>query len=222
MDYPYVWFGLATLVFWAAVFAACRETRRAQLWMSSLGLIGGPMLDFWVYAYDFWRPSQPSIPWGSMFFGFGFLGIVVALTISARGHVLRPEREQTVPRHVKVGILAGLAATILIAGLIGVNSVLATALGLIVGAVAISYTRNDLIHLVWRGMWVSLVAYVLLMAGTLGLASDPATLAKSYSSFYVRNGPFITGALVLFWSAAFGAFVGPLYPWGKNLRLASA
>lgn len=219
---PYTVFGLLSLIVWVGVLVLCPKTRLAQVFLSVLGLIGGPILDLWVFA-GFWHPEQPWMPLGSMLFGAGFIGVVTASTLCTSGSVWRPrpQRSQPVSRAYKLWTLGGIVIGIVIAAQAGLYAVIVMSIVWMVGAMAIMWSRADLDSLIWRGVRNAVIAYTVLMGtflfGLMMAGQDPLALAQAYAPFYVTHGPVVTSVVVLFFSATFGAFVGPLYPWGKNL-----
>lgn len=208
------WAGI--LVFWSGA------NWKAQLWMTGWGMVGGPLIN-WAYQTDFWQPIQTYtwLPLESMLFGGSFLGIVTVFTLMLASAILVPQSRQTVSRYVKVGILAGTVATMLLVYYFGGNSIATTIVGCTAGAMVIGYSRPDLIRLIWRGALVSVVALAVLVGGFLfGVADNADALGRELSSFYARHGALGTGFVLFLWAVAFGAFFGPFYPWAKNLEFA--
>ncbi|MFA9262309.1 MAG: hypothetical protein ACEQSB_03050 [Undibacterium sp.] len=216
----YFWFALWTALVWYLAYVFLPQSRSAQLWMSQWGLVGGPVINL-VYQTDFWQPVGiiPFLPIESAVFGAGFLGAMTAIRHLLSGGSYYLERVPSVRRSTKVWTLVTAVLVSFVVYLAGLNSVTATAVGLIAGSGMMLMARHDLWRDFAKGVAASILSYLAIVGlFVLLVAGNTDVLGRELSMFYATRGAVGTATLLTLWAIAFGAFFGPFHPWAKNLR----
>lgn len=149
--YAYLIGSLLFLLVWAFIFWRARTLRRPMLIMSFLAGSFGPLSEFWYFA-DYWRPEIAfPLPFvgGVEDFIFGFaiggIGAFAYESLFVRGLCRCQEKKLKKEWFLFVffGIVGG--SMLVFNNLLGLNSIFASSLGMIVVAAIMLYFRRDLI-----------------------------------------------------------------------------
>lgn len=207
-----------------------RVDRPQMRWMSLCGAIGGVLISQ-LFRPSFWDPPSVwavqlgplSLAIEDALFGGFFAGITSVLP-QLFGWRLRPLEETFVTAFVSrqrrlekiMTLLSVVLAGSLCFQLLPMNSVGAVSATFLVGAGLLCLYRNDLWKVAFMGGLVTLLVYGLLLTSFLAVVGNREELALDFCQFYVTQGAFSTGLTLAFFAFGFGAFVVPLYAWGRN------
>ncbi len=197
-------------------------------WMSLCGAIGGVLISQ-LFRPSFWDPpSVWAVQLGPLYltiedalFGGLFAGIVSVLP-QVLGWRLGFLEEVFVSGQRRLEKIATLVSVLFVGLtcflLLPMSSVGVASITFLVGAWLLCLYRRDLWRVAFMGGLVTLFLYALLLTSFLAVVGNREELALDFCQFYVTRGAFSTGLTLAFFAFAFGAFVVPLYAWGRNQR----
>ena len=221
MGFKYAYF-IASLFFlavWFVIFLRVKPLRKHMLILSLITALFGPISEFWYFA-DYWRPEIAlPLPVGGvedLIFGFaiGGIGAFAYESLFINGLcVCKPRKGREWFFLVFVGVL-GIAMFIL-NNLLGLNSIFASSLGMIIlAAVMLSIRRDLIIHALASGLLVALIMFTIYY---LGQTIFPGAHAWMLGIWKLSGTPY--GIIVfkhipateMLWGFSWGLVWGPLY-----------
>lgn len=220
--FAYLFLGLFFFVVWLILYVRRKDLRRMMLLASIAGAISGPLSEIW-YFRDYWLPptivGQGVISPEDVLFGFSVFGVAVAVfpTIT---------RTYFSAQHVKkswllpVFIVSFFVGFLIFTDLLGMNSILASSLTLLLWAIGIVALRRDFFWLsLSSGLllaFLSIVIYVPLLAFANEYLQQYWLLSGTPLGLTVLGGVPVT-EIVWYFCLGTSAVVFP-YIEGKALR----
>ena len=221
---------LPFVVFWFLFFAFSKKTRKQQLIMSLILLPAGTISELF-YFQDYWSPgSVLSFDLGpvpilleDLVFSFCFGGVASVAYIlfwkQKLAHFYRRGSPSLLGEWWFI-ILLGTAFSVSLF-VLGVNSIFASSIGNLLGALLIILNRRELAFVSFYGglstALIMLIGYSLLLPV---VANDNEILQQGWflygTSLDIR--PFGVPLTEMVWAFATGAFIGPLYEYVKETK----
>lgn len=166
MNYKYAYLiaNFFFLAVWLLIFWRARELRRPMLIMSLITAAFGPISEIWYFA-DYWRPEIAlPLPIGGVedfLFGFsiGGIGAFAYESLFVRGICKCKERKLKKEWFLLIFFVIEGISMIILNNLLGINSIYASSIGMIIFAAIMLYLRSDLL--------VNALGSAILVAGTM-------------------------------------------------------
>ena len=224
----YLCLTLPFLLVWLILFIYARKTRHQQLFMSLLVMPLGPFSEI-IYFRDYWRPlSIFAFSIGSfhiypedLLFGFA-IGGIGAIVYEVFFHKHLGKLHEKIHPHIQTAIIAFIVLCIMYFLLnIGLNSIFATSIGLVFGALLIVVQRKDLLAVsFWSGICVMLTMFLCYFL-LYHIVTNVDQLLKQ--GWLLSNTPlglriFHIPATEMVWGFSWGMMAGPLYAFSRNLK----
>lgn len=233
IEFQYAYFILTIpfLLIWSLFYIFSKNTRKEQLIMSAIFTPIGPLLEI-IYFKDYWLPeSILSFNLGAvpilvedLLFAFA-IGGIGAIIYEALFHRRLSEVQKLGNGKINIFViilLAGMATYSFLS--LGINSIYATSLGFLCAAVLIVLERNDLLV-------DSLVSGITVMLTMMASYFVLSLLISNVDDIF-RQGWLLYGTALdqrffgdiplteMVWGFSVGLFLGPLYEFGKNFKVA--
>jgi hypothetical protein len=227
--FAYLALTLPFVLFWALLFIVGKKTRKEQLLMSLIIMFSGPISEIF-YFKDYWFPESV---FQFSFFGWPVLieDLIFGFTIGGIGSIIyevifRKHLDKTKkPINYKIGILIIFIICAVIAFLLfklGINSIYASSIGFIIGAVLMLIQRKDLLlDSLFSGLLVMALMFIsYFILGKIIINSEDMVeygwfLYDSGLGFQVLGIPFTE----MIWGLSWGFVAGPLYEFVRKLKV---
>ena len=222
--FAYAIFAIMAYAIFVTAHSRLPKCKRQLNVMFICGGIGGILISQ-LYRRDFWNP--PSIlgfTQGPVYvtiedflFGGSFIGLVTILSqLTAKNHL--ESREETEPLTKRILVVGVTFLVTMAFWLSGVHSLVATSVGFLAGAWALSWCHHDLRFFVVWGAATSFFLYLVLMIGFIVVIDNWPALADTFCH-YCRDASAMDVLMRLtLWSVAFGALFGPFYAFMASKR----
>ncbi len=172
--YAYLVLGIFFFGLWIIFYALRPDLRPMMLWASLAGAISGPLSEIW-YFKDYWLPptivGQGVISPEDVLFGFSVFGVAVA----ALPTITRTYFTDQYPKHswlLAAFILSFFAGFLLFTDLLGINSIVAASLTLLLWTTGIVMVRRDLFWLSFKSGLLLTVFSIIIYIPLLEVAND--------------------------------------------------
>lgn len=230
MLYPYAYLigSLVFLAVWALLFWKARPFRREMVILSLITAVFGPISEFW-YFRDYWRPELlikfPLGGFEDLLFGFaiGGIGAVVYEAIFINRICLCQRKRLKKEWFLLVfGLILGITMIVL-SNLLGINSIYASSLGMLLAAAIMLYFRPDLLpNAVGSGVLVALIMFTIYITPQILFPQVHQWMAKVWKLYGTRQGILILGHVPLtemVWGFSWGLVWGPIYEFMVGARV---
>lgn len=177
--FAYLFLGLFFFVVWLIFYVLRNDLRRMMLSASIAGAISGPLSEIW-YFKDYWLPptivGQGVISPEDVLFGFSVFGVAVAVlpTITRTYFSVQYVKKSWL---LPVFIVSFFVGFFIFTDLLGMNSILASSLTLLLWAIGIVALRRDL-------FWLSLGSGLLLAILSIVIYVPLLAFANAYLEQY--------------------------------------
>jgi len=219
--YAYLIANIFFLAVWLFVFLKAKKLRKPMLIMSLITALFGPISEIWYFA-DYWKP-EIALPLPiiggveDLLFGFsiGGIGAFAYESFFVRG-MCRCE-EKKLKREwflffffVVIGVLM-----IVLNNLLGLNSIFASSIGMIVVAAIMLYLRPDLIpNALGSALLVAGVMFLIYFLGQEFFPSSHAWMLRIWKLSSTPEGIIISKHIPwteMLWGLSWGLVWGPMY-----------
>ena len=227
-QYAYLLLDIPFVVAWFILYLVSKKTRKEQLIMSLLFLPAGTIGEI-LYFQDYWSPASV--------FSFSLFGVAVLIedlifSFSIAGfasviyEVWRGKKLVRINKKVQANWMLLIAICLVISlGLfsVGVNSIFATSISLVVGALFIILSRYDLFEdAVLSGIGVMFLMFLSYQILYRFVFYNPEVILKEGwllygSSFDLRI--FDIPVTEMIWGFSFGMIIGPFYEFIKGVAI---
>ena len=223
--YLYLILGFIFLIPTVVVAIMRRDLRRGIAYVGSLGAIWGPISEFWFFR-DYWHPASvlgnPVLE--DVVYGAGISATAWCLyKVVFRRTNSAPGDRQT--RYGEFGGIVALyvAAMLVLATGLGINSILVATGVYIVSAIYIIVRRRDLLTAsLATATMMGLIALIGYGIGLNLLVREPATLSHLWFLYHKPLGVTIVGYVPLtevVWYTAWGSLLGILYEFATGRQI---
>lgn len=227
--YAYLIANLFFLAVWALIFWRVRPLRRPMLIMSLITASFGPISEFWYFA-DYWQPEIAlPLPFvggvEDMLFGFsiGGIGAFAYESLFVRG-LCRCEEKKLKKEWFLLAFFAVVGAfMIILNNLLGVNSIIASSLGMMTVAVIMLYLRPDLIpNAVGSALMVAGVMFAIYFLGQELFPAGHEWMSRIWKLYGKPEGVVIFKHIPwteMLWGLSWGLVWGPMYEFLVGARV---
>lgn len=230
-SYAYLIANFVFLSVWALFFWRTKFLRKKMLVMSFIAATFGPISEFW-YFKDYWQPKLlVKFPIGGLedvLFGFAIGGIAaVAYEAIFINRICLCERKKLKKEWFLLVFAVILGVTMIgLNNLLGINSIYASSLGMIVAGVIMLYFRRDLIlNALGSGILVALIMFTIYIIPQILFSGVHQWMAQIWKLYGTRQGILLFGHVPLtemLWGLSWGFVWGPIYEFitgARTLRL---
>ena len=219
MKYAYFITSLFFLTAWLLIFWRVKPLRKHMLILSLITAVFGPVSEIWYFA-DYWNPEIAfPLPVGGvedLIFGFaiGGIGAFAYESLFINGLcVCKPRKGREWFFLVFIGVL-GLAMLVL-NNLLGLNSIFASSLGMIILAAVMLYLRRDLIiHALASGLLVAAIMFIIYYLGQSVFPGAHGWMLRIWKLSDTSQGIILFRHIPwteMLWGFSWGLVWGPLY-----------
>ncbi|GMR18977.1 MAG: hypothetical protein BMS9Abin34_100 [Patescibacteria group bacterium] len=225
--FGYLILGVLSLLVWGALFARKKSLRREMLVLSVVAAVFGPLSEYW-YFKDYWQPhilvQFPVGGFEDLIFGFAIGGIAAVIyevvfvnwICFCEKKKLKKEWFLLVFGLILAGVLIGLNT------FLGVNSIYASSLGMIIAGAVMLLFRPDLwLNAVGSGVLVALVMFVIYIIPLSLFTEVHQVLAQIWKLYGTSQGILLFGHVPLteiVWGFSWGFVGGPIYEFVVGAR----
>lgn len=229
MIYQYGYFvvSLTFLLIWLILFIINRPARTKMFLLSFLVMLAGPISEFW-YLKDYWQPYYIfNLPIGGvedLMFGFAIGGIAAVifetffLKVVCYCEAKKYHREW----FFVVFILIIFISMIVLDNLLKLNSIFASAIGMIIAGLTIIISRRDLIpNAVFSGLLVALTMFAVYSIPLFLFPTTHIYLQKAWLLYNTNFGLLLFGhipATEILWGFSWGFAWGAIYEFVAGAR----
>lgn len=230
MLYPYAYLigDLVFLAVWGLLFWKAQAFRREMIVLSLIAGFFGPISEYW-YFKDYWQPEfLIKFPLGGLedfLFGFAIGGIgAVIYEVVFVNHICLCQKEKLKKEwfFFGFGLVLGVVMVVL-NNLLGVNSIYASSLGMLLVAAAMLYFRPDLLpNAVGSGILVALIMFIIYVVPQILFPQVHTWMAQIWKLYGTRQGVLILGHVPLtemIWGFSWGFVWGPIYEFMVGARV---
>jgi hypothetical protein len=226
-QFAYFYLTIPFIIFWLLLFIWYKHTRKEQLsvsmWLLPLGTVSELL-----YVHDYWRPlsilyiSIGPIPirLEDIVFVFTISGIA-AVGYKSIFHVQVHDLNTYIVQKRSIVLLFIISTVIsLILFFVGINSIIATSIGFLSGALYILYLRKDLRYISFlSGIFVMILMFIGYTVLIHIVINTEYLLRNGWLLYGTPLGIRIFGIPVteMIWGFSWGSCVGPLYSFIKGI-----
>lgn len=219
--YAYLAVSLFFLAAWLLVFWRAKHLRRPMLIMSVIVALFGPISEIWYFA-DYWQPEIAlPLPFiggiEDLLFGFsiGGIGAFAYESLFVRGICKCEEKKLKKEWFLLVFFAIMGGAMIVLNNLLGLNSIFASSIGMIIAAAIMLYLRPDLIiNAIGSAFLVAGVMFVIYFLGQEFFPSAHAWMLRIWKLSPTAQGVIIFKHIPwteMLWGLSWGLVWGPMY-----------
>ncbi len=217
------------LVVWLLLFWKNKEERKPMIILSLFTMIAGPVSEYW-YFQDYWRPFLLiRLPFvggiEDLMFGFaiGGIGSFIYEAIFIKGFCLCERKKIARREFLLLFPLIIFFSMLVFNNVLRINSIFASAIGMIIAGFLILFFRSDL----WQnaflsGLMVAAVMFIVYLIPQLIFPQAHEFLAKVWLLYGTRFGYLIFGHIPLtemIWGFSWGFAWGPIYEFITGARI---
>lgn len=230
-NYAYLVANIFFLAVWLLIFWRVENWRRPMLIMSLITASFGPISELWYFA-DYWKPeiALPLPVVGGvedLLFGFsiGGIGAFAYESLFVRGICKCEEKKLKREWFLFVFFAVVGASMIILNNLLGLNSIFASSIGMIIVAAIMLYLRPDLItNAVGSAFLVALVMFVIYFLGQEFFPPAHAWMLRIWKLSETSQGVIIFKHIPwteMLWGLSWGLVWGPMYEFLVGARIIS-
>ncbi|MDZ7587386.1 MAG: lycopene cyclase domain-containing protein [Patescibacteria group bacterium] len=227
IQYGYFIFSLFFLLVWLLIFLRARQWRRPMLILSLITMLFGPLSEFW-YFKDYWQPDFIlSFPIGGLedlIFGFsiGGIGAFVYESLFLKHLCSCQAKKYRYERFLLFFVLVEGVSMLIFNNLFKVNSIFASALGMIIVAAIMLYLRRDMIiNALASGLLVALIMFIIYIMPQILFPQAHQFLPRYWLLYNQPTGRLILGHIPvteMIWGFSWGLVWGPAYEFLTGAR----
>ena len=217
------------LAVWWRLFWKNKEIRKPMLILSLLTMLAGPLSEYW-YFQDYWRPylivRLPLIGGiEDLLFGFaiGGIGSFIYEAIFIKGFCLCERKKIARREFLLLFPLFIFASLLIFNNLLGINSIFASSIGMIIaGTLTLLYRRDLWQNALFSGILVALIMFVIYLIPQLIFPKAHEFLPKAWLLYGTDLGYLIFGHIPLtemIWGFSWGFAWGPFYEFITGARI---
>lgn len=228
IQYGYFIFSLIFLLAWLLIFIKAKQWRQPMLILSLITMVFGPFSEYW-YFKDYWQPATIlKLPLGGiedLMFGFAIGGIAAfAYEAFFIKHLCNCQaKQQKYEWFLLFFVLVEGATMIILNNLFKVNSIFASALGMIIVAAVMLYLRRDMIiNALASGLLVALIMFVIYIVPQVLFPQAHQFMAYYWLLYNQPSGRLIFGHVPvteMLWGFSWGLVWGPAYEFLTGARI---
>lgn len=220
---------LLFLLVWFVLFWKNKVVRKPMLILSALTMFAGPLSEYW-YFQDYWRPylfiRLPFIGGiEDLIFGFaiGGIGSFIYESVFIKGFCLC-ERKQIAHREfILIFPLIIIISMLVFNNLLGINSIFASSIGMIIAGILMMVFRRDLWqNALFSGLLVALIMFTIYLIPQLIFPQAHVFLPKAWLLYGTKFGYLIFDHIPLtemIWGFSWGFAWGPIYEFITGARI---
>lgn len=227
--YAYLIANFFFLAVWFLIFLKAKHLRRPMLIMSLITASFGPISELWYFA-DYWKPEiilpLPIIGGvEDLLFGFsiGGIGAFAYESLFVRGICKCEEKKLRREWFLFVFFAVVGISMIIFNNFLGLNSIFASSIGMIIVAVIMLYLRPDLItNAVGSAILVALIMFVIYFLGQELFPSAHAWMLQIWKLSETSQGIIIFKHIPwteMLWGLSWGLVWGPMYEFLVGARI---
>lgn len=227
--YAYLIANLFFLVVWLLIFLKVKHLRRPMLIMSLITASFGPISEIWYFA-DYWKPEIAlPLPFlggvEDLLFGFsiGGIGAFAYESLFVRGICKCEEKKLKREWFLLIFFAVEGMAMIVLNNLLGLNSIYASSIGMIVAAAIMLYIRRDLIiHALGSAILVAAVMFAIYFLGQEFFPSAHAWMLRIWKLSATPQGVIVFKHIPwteMLWGLSWGLVWGPMYEFLVGARI---
>lgn len=231
MKYAYLVASLFFLVVWVIVFWKVKHLRRPMLIMSLITALFGPISEIWYFA-DYWKPEIVlPLPFiggvEDLLFGFsiGGIGAFAYESLFVRGICKCEEKKLKREWFLLVFFAVTGSLMIILNNLLGLNSIFASSIAMIVIAAVMLYLRPDLItNAIGSALLVAGVMFVIYFSGQTVFPGAHLWMTKIWKLYGTSQGIVLFKHIPwteMLWGLSWGLVWGPMYEFLVGARMVS-
>lgn len=220
---------LLFLLVWLLLFVKNKEIRKPMLILSSLTMLAGPISEYW-YFQDYWRPNLLfRLPFiggiEDLIFGFaiGGIGSFIYEVIFIKRFCLCERKKIARREFLLLFPLIIFASMLVFNNLLGINSIFASSIGMIIAGALMLLFRHDLWqNALFSGLLVALIMFTVYLIPQLIFPQAHEFLPKAWLLYGRNFGYLIFGHVPLtemIWGFSWGFAWGPLYEFVIGARV---
>lgn len=227
--YAYLIANFFFLAVWFLIFLKAKHLRRPMLIMSLITASFGPISELWYFA-DYWKP-EIALPLPiiggveDLLFGFsiGGIGAFAYESLFVRGICKCEEKKLKREWFLFVFFAVVSISMIIFNNFLGLNSIFASSIGMIIVAAIMLYLRPDLItNAVGSAILVALVMFVVYFLGQELFPSAHAWMLRIWKLSETSQGIIIFKHIPwteMLWGLSWGLVWGPMYEFLVGARI---
>lgn len=218
--YAYLIASFFFLAVWLLIFLKAKHLRKPMLIMSLITASFGPISELWYFA-DYWKPEIAlPLPIGGIediLFGFsiGGIGAFAYESLFIRGICKCEEKKLKREWFLLIFFIVIGTSMIILNNLLGLNSIFASSIGMIIVAAVMLYLRPDLItNAVGSAFLVAGTMFVIYFLGQEFFPSAHAWMLKIWKLSSTSEGVIIFKHIPwteMLWGLSWGLVWGPMY-----------
>lgn len=218
--YAYLIANVFFLTVWLLIFWKTKHLKWPMLVMSLITASFGPISEIWYFA-DYWKPEIAlPLPIGGvedLLFGFsiGGIGTFAYESLFVRGICKCEEKKLKREWFLLVFFAIVGASMIILNNFLGINSIFASAIGMIIVAVIMLYLRPDLIaNAIGSAFLVAGIMFIIYFLGQEFFPSAHAWMLRIWKLSGTTQGVIIFKHIPwteMLWGLSWGLVWGPMY-----------
>lgn len=220
---------LLFLLVWLFLFLKNNTLRKPMLVLSLVTMIAGPLSEYW-YFQDYWKPYLIfRLPFvggiEDLIFGFaiGGIGSFIYEAIFIKGFCLCERKKIAHREFLLLFPLVIFFSMVIFNNLLGINSIFASSIGMIIAGILMLVFRRDLWqNALFSGLLVAAVMFVVYLIPQLIFPSAHEFLPKAWLLYGSNFGYLIFGHIPLtemIWGFSWGFAFGPFYEFITGARI---
>jgi len=229
MKYAYLIANIFFLLVWLVIFWKAKKLRRPMLVMSLITASFGPVSEIWYFA-DYWKP-EIALPLPiiggveDLLFGFSIGGIAAFAYESFFIRGLCKCEEKKLKKEWFLLVFFGILgiSMIIFNNLLGLNSIFASSIGMIIIALIMLYLRPDLIpNAVGSALMVAGIMFIIYFLGQEFFSGGHAWVVRIWKLSNTPEGIFIFKHIPwteMLWGLSWGFVWGPMYEFLVGARI---
>ncbi|MBI4991579.1 hypothetical protein HZB96_05830 [Candidatus Gottesmanbacteria bacterium] len=227
--YAYLIANFFFLAVWLVIFWRAKNLRKPMLIMSLITAAFGPISELWYFA-DYWKP-EVALPLPiiggveDLLFGFsiGGIGAFAYESLFVRGICKCEEKKLKREWFLFVFFAAVGLSMIILNNLLGLNSIFASSIGMIVVAAIMLYIRPDLItNAIGSAFLVAGIMFVIYFLGQEVFPGSHAWMLRIWKLSSTPKGVIILKHIPwteMLWGLSWGLVWGPMYEFLVGARM---
>lgn len=219
-EYVYLIANIFFLFVWLLIFLRVKHLRKPMFVMSLITAGFGPISEIWYFA-DYWKPEIAlPLPIGGvedLLFGFsiGGIGAFAYESLFVRGICKCEEKKLRREWFLLVFFVTIGISMIVFNNLLGLNSILASSIGMITVAIIMLYLRPDLAtNAIGSAFLVTIIMFVIYFLGQEFFPPAHAWMLKIWKLSSTSQGIIIFKHIPwteMLWGFSWGLVWGPMY-----------
>jgi len=227
--YAYLIANFLFLAVWLLIFWKVKKLRRPMLIMSLITASFGPISEIWYFA-DYWKPEIAlPLPYiggvEDLLFGFsiGGIGAFIYESIFIKGFCKCEQKKLKKEWFLLVFFAVIGTSMVIFNNLLGLNSIFASSIGMIIIAIIMLYLRPDLIaNALGSAFMVASIMFIIYYLGQELFLGSHAWVVKIWKLSSTPEGVFIFKHIPwteMLWGLSWGLVWGPMYEFLVGARI---